>query len=130
MNQIAAQIATIYSDPNGAIFKPSAMAGAEAALHTEPVDANTGVPGKGDCLIPDKLGIPNYQADGKNVNAVEQDGGKVRIRPINHRNTVGLRGGVENYQKRKRRNEGNFLTFYVHSCRLQKCFCINFSIFR
>jgi RHS repeat-associated protein len=88
-------------DQNSAQVLPSSLVGADAVFHTEPVANNTGVPGLGDIGIPDRAGIPNYQAFGTNVNAIEIKNGAAQIRPVNHGNTTGLRERARDYQARR-----------------------------
>jgi RHS repeat-associated protein len=79
----------------------SAYSGAEGVFHTEPTQSNTGVPGYGDIAIPARLGIPNYQGYGSNVNAVEISGGRAQIRPVNHHNRSGLKERARDFQARR-----------------------------
>jgi RHS repeat-associated protein len=96
-------ISTRVSDggPNSASIRPSQLAGAEAVLHTEPTNSNTGVPGLGDIRIPEKTGLANYQAFGTRVNSVEIAGGAAQIRPVNHTSTNGLLQRARDFQARR-----------------------------
>jgi RHS repeat-associated protein len=80
----------------------ASVRGAEAIFHTEPTRSNTGLPGLGDINIPARFGIPNYQASGSKVNAIEIAGGRAQIRPVNHRDKFGLQGRANDYQARRR----------------------------
>ena len=96
---ISTKIELLSASPSGASFARSKLAGAEGAFHTEPTSANTGIPGPGDGIIPDRLGIPNYQAYGRRVNAMEISGGAHRIRPVNHNRTSGFQRAANRHQR-------------------------------
>ena len=84
------EISTKSSGSSIASFDPKDLAGADAALHTEPVKSNTGVPGEGDWQIPAIAGMANYQSYGKNSNAVEASNGVISITPVDHNKGAGL----------------------------------------
>jgi RHS repeat-associated protein len=94
------QVDTTSSGPSYASFSPSVVKDADAILHTEPTNANTGVPGAGDGEVPRQTGAPNYSAYGSQVTANEVQSGKSQIRPVNHQNKKGLKGQAKEHQKR------------------------------
>ena len=100
------EIDTVNSSPSGAEFRPQDVAGADAVFHTEPKNSNTGVPGPGDGSTVDATSTPNYQAYGKDVNAVEVKNGAFQVRPVNHKASVKERGEYRSRANDYQRDKG------------------------